>query len=236
MDDTVGHPRHEYSPIGESGDIQENLVEATRQTAPFQQQQQGEDEERDHQQHDPDSGRLSAKRIEHHFRWMSVLFGANHASVVSCLSLATARFAAVGAWQSGILYTTYVASALLGATGVVKHLGGRNALVAGMGLYCAYVAAFLLATLVSNVTHQQTAAYVGAAIGGVGAGFLWTAQGKTNMSLCVFVCIPGSFRVVTVAVVCHLATCGKDTLTHLVSFAVVITVCCCCCLLLLYNV
>lgn len=45
----------------------------------------------------------------------------------------------------------------------------------GMGLYCLYVACFWIATI--SEAQRILAAYTGAAIGGIGAGFLWTAQG-----------------------------------------------------------
>ena len=97
--------------------------------------------------------------------------------LLACLSLATSQFGSTGAWQSGILYLTYTTSALLGATYIVKQLGSRDSLLLGMGLYCLYVACFWIATIVVEEEQQVLAAYVGAAIGGVGAGFLWTAQG-----------------------------------------------------------
>jgi MFS family permease len=110
---------------------------------------------------------------------MSILFSANHGCVVSCLGLASARLGAIGAWQSGILYITYTLSALLGATYIVKQAGARNSLFLGMLLYCFYVACFWVAALFpeENLNGQRISAYLGAAIGGIGAGFLWTAQG-----------------------------------------------------------
>ncbi|EEC47504.1 predicted protein [Phaeodactylum tricornutum CCAP 1055/1] len=117
----------------------------------------------------------AAHRTLLNFVFMSILFSANHASVVACLALATARLGATGAWQSGILYLTYTGSAIMGATYVVKKLGARNSLIAGMLLYCCYVGCFWLATVWTE--QERAAAYIGAAIGGVGAGFLWTAQG-----------------------------------------------------------
>lgn len=47
--------------------------------------------------------------------------------------------------------------------------------MAGMGLYVVYVAAFWVATF--RPAAQTAAAAVGGVVGGVGAGFLWTAQG-----------------------------------------------------------
>lgn len=110
---------------------------------------------------------------------MSILFSANHGCVVSCLALASSRLGTTGAWQSGILMITYAASSLLGATYAVKTLGARNALILGMGSYCFYVGCFYVATILGDQhpDQQAGAAYLGAAIGGIGAGFLWTAQG-----------------------------------------------------------
>mmetsp|Transcript_17882 Transcript_17882/g.32373 ORF Transcript_17882/g.32373 Transcript_17882/m.32373 type:complete len:498 (-) Transcript_17882:621-2114(-) len=110
------------------------------------------------------------------FVLMAVLFSANHGCTVACLALATAQLGSVGAWQSGILYLTYTGSAVMGATLVVKQLGARNALVTGMALYCLYVACFWFATI-SPQQDNPTAVFLGAAIGGIGGGFLWTAHG-----------------------------------------------------------
>ena len=120
--------------------------------------------------------RAAAQRTLWNFVFMSVFFSANHGCVVACLSLATSRLGSTGAWQSGILYLFYTASALLGATYVAKSLGARNAIITGMMLYCVYVGCFLLATISPAI--ETPAALFGAGIGGVGAGFLWTAQGS----------------------------------------------------------
>jgi MFS family permease len=47
-----------------------------------------------------------------------------------------------------------------------------------MGLYCVYVGCFWIATRLEDLSAQRVAAYTGAAIGGIGAGFLWTSQGS----------------------------------------------------------
>jgi MFS family permease len=120
----------------------------------------------------------SAHRTTWNFTLMSILFSANHGCVVSCLALATARLGSTGASQSGILYLSYTASALLGATYVTKRVGSRKSLFYGMALYCIYVGCFLIATIASSQGGKRAAAYTGAVIGGIGAGFLWTAQGS----------------------------------------------------------
>jgi MFS family permease len=109
------------------------------------------------------------------FITMSALFSAVPAAALACLSLATARLGSVGAWQSGVLYLAYTLSAVLGATYVVKRLGSRNAMILGMTFFCMYVGAFLIATVWPSTL--KVAALTGAAIGGIGSGLLWTAQG-----------------------------------------------------------
>lgn len=112
------------------------------------------------------------------FTLMSILFSANHGCVVACLGLASSQLSSIGSWMSSVLYITYTGSALFGATYIVKRTGSRNALLLGMALYCVYVGCFWVATLLhDNLPAQRVTAYCGAAVGGVGAGFLWTAQG-----------------------------------------------------------
>jgi len=126
--------------------------------------------------HSPDH--FSAQRTMWNFTLMSILFSANHGSVVSCMALATARLGSTGAIQNSILFLSYTASALLGSTYVTKRAGSRQALLYGMGLYCIYVGCFWLAILATTESAVKAFAWGGAAIGGIGAGFLWTAQGS----------------------------------------------------------
>lgn len=123
----------------------------------------------------PELSLQECKRIVRNFCWMAILFSANHGTIVTCLSLATARLGTVGALQSGILYLFYTLSAVLGATYVVEKIGGRNGMIVGMTLYCAYVACFFGAT--SFPSMESAVAITGAAFGGIGAGILWVAQG-----------------------------------------------------------
>ncbi len=118
----------------------------------------------------------SAKYILHNFILLSVLFSANHGSVVACLSLATARLGDLGSYQSSVLYLSYTMSSLIGATAVVKNIGPRNSIQVGMWIYCCYVACFVVATVFPHI--KELSALTGAFIGGIGGGFLWTAQGS----------------------------------------------------------
>lgn len=185
-DDTnVGEFRHgpsaistSYRSVSADGNDDHSVNQPARPDA-FHDDDDNDDNDSDDDDRDDDlSDVRAARKTLINFMLMAVFFSANHGCVVSCLGLASARLGAVGAWQSGILYATYTGSALLGATYIVKRAGARNSLSVGMMLYCLYVACFWMATVLdANLSLQRWAAYAGAAVGGVGAGFLWTAQG-----------------------------------------------------------
>ena len=88
----------------------------------------------------------------------------------------------LGTWQTGTLYLTYSLSAVTGAPYLVQRLGSRNGILAGLVTYCIYVTAFLIASLVPDETKWPVT-ILGAAIGGIGGGMLWTAQGKYFVSV-----------------------------------------------------
>ncbi|GKZ01492.1 hypothetical protein MPSEU_001099800 [Mayamaea pseudoterrestris] len=122
---------------------------------------------------------LAAQATLQNFTLMSILFSCNHGCVVACLGLATSRLGfSLGAAQSGILYLCYTLSGLFGSTYVVKRLGSRNALMAGMAMYILYVGCFWFATVMQDEIQKDFAVYLGGVVGGTGAGFLWTAQGS----------------------------------------------------------
>lgn len=117
-----------------------------------------------------------ANRTLRRFAIFSFIMTANPCAALACLALATARLGQVGAWSSGMLYFSYTLSSVLGATWVVKQLGGRNAMILGMSFYVVYVFCFWVA--VSYPLIEAPAAIGGAFIGGIGSGILWTAQGS----------------------------------------------------------
>ena len=106
---------------------------------------------------------------------LSVLFSVNHGVIVSCLAFATLQFGATAAWQLVFFHLVYAASALLGATYLVKQLGPRNSMILGMGLNSTYVGCFWMA--MEWHAFMDFFAVVGAVLGGVGGGLVWTAQG-----------------------------------------------------------
>lgn len=119
---------------------------------------------------------IAASRTLRRFTIFSFIFVANPCCAHACLSLATARLGTVGAWSSSVLYLTYTLSSVLGATYVVKQLGGRNAMILGMTFYVVYVGCFWVA--LADPSIKAIAAIAGAFVGGIGSGILWTAQGS----------------------------------------------------------
>lgn len=113
------------------------------------------------------------------FILFSICFTTNHSAGLATLALATARLDATGAWQTGILYLTYTASAVMGATLVVERLGSKKAVCLGMYLFCVYVGCFLAATLLQQPTQTTTTNSFNAAtaLAWIGAGICWTGQG-----------------------------------------------------------
>ncbi|KAL9183190.1 hypothetical protein ACHAXT_004977 [Thalassiosira profunda] len=120
--------------------------------------------------------------IRRNFLKMSALFALNHGCSVAVLGLASARLGQIGVWQSGVLFGSYTASALFGASYFVTRLGARNGLVMGMEMSAGYVASFFLASLAAEMNErwawlQGFVAIAGALVGGVGSSILWVSQG-----------------------------------------------------------
>lgn len=117
-----------------------------------------------------------SQKVFLNFVMMSILFSANHGAMVSCLAFATLQLGSTGAWELSLFHCIYATSALLGATYVCKQLGSRNSMLLGMALYASYVTLFWIA--VKFETRVTLFAVMGALFGGMGGGFVWTAQGS----------------------------------------------------------
>lgn len=123
-----------------------------------------------------------AKATYRNFILFSILFSAVPSAALVCLALATNILGSLGAYSAGTLYLTYTLTAIGGATYVVKKVGSRSAVILGMALYCLYIICFLAATLFPDAA--LTFALVGAAAGGIGAGFLWISYGVYFTQAC----------------------------------------------------
>ena len=122
-------------------------------------------------------GILSPYAIRMNFLRMSALFAINHGAVTAVLNLCVVVLGPLGSYMNGALYVAYATTALCGSSAIVSLLGYRLALIVGTAVYCVYVGAFPLALVVTDPGPQYAIAITGGIIGGVAAGFLWTAQG-----------------------------------------------------------
>jgi len=110
------------------------------------------------------------------FIFMAVCFSVNHGCVTGLIGLASANFPkALAGTQLGTLYILYVLTALFASAALVSIFGTKWALVTGVSMYCFYVISFAIAAIFPAI--QWPAAIVGAVLGGMAAGNLWTAQG-----------------------------------------------------------
>jgi hypothetical protein len=125
-----------------------------------------------------------SKRTIHSFLVMSLCFAMNHGAITTVVSFAGADFKEIGTFSNGILYGGYCVSALLFANLIVSSFGLKKSLVAGVAQYCIYLSMYLLAMVIGpDQLVSECLVLVGAAVGGVAAGYLWVAQGG-YFSLC----------------------------------------------------
>jgi len=110
------------------------------------------------------------------FIFMSICFSVNHGCVTGLIGLASSNFPKDLAGTSlGTLYIIYVFTALFASAALVSMFGSKWALVTGVFVYCFYVVSFAVAAIAPSI--QWPVAIVGAVLGGIAAGNLWTAQG-----------------------------------------------------------
>jgi len=127
-----------------------------------------------------DHASSSNKGLLINFIAMSMLFSINHGCVSSVLAQATASLGNLGSLSTGGLYVCYALTALLIAASLVKRVGSKYSLVLGASMYCIYVGSFFVSIAIPEemVVERSIVLVVGSVIGGVAAGYLWTAQGK----------------------------------------------------------
>ena len=119
----------------------------------------------------------AARAIKLNFVRMAIMFSINHGCVTSVLNLAVLVLGDQGSYMNGSLNVMYAATALVAAPGILGALGHRRAIIAGASMYCIYVMALPLCLIAESKAAKSALAIGGGCIGGIAAGFLWTAQG-----------------------------------------------------------
>lgn len=120
---------------------------------------------------------LLAKQLFRNFLVFCFLFSITHATVDGVLAFATAELGSkIGADSGFSLYFFYTLSALLFAKPCLRYLGSKYGVFVGLCCMFVYVLSFLLSILLPSLAFGLFVS--GSAIGGVGAGILWTSQGQ----------------------------------------------------------
>jgi len=114
------------------------------------------------------------------FLWFTLLFCVVHASVDAVLAFSTAELGmVVGSNGSFCLYVFYTFSAFFLAKPWLARYGPKHTVAAGLVGMLIYVLSFFLAVAVSPASSARNAIWlIGASLGGIGAGLLWTGQGS----------------------------------------------------------
>lgn len=110
------------------------------------------------------------------FLLFSLFYSITHATVDAVLAFSSAELGGnVGSNAGFTLYIFYTLSAFLFAKPVLGLLGPKHSVIVGLTGLLTYVGCFFLALIFSSASLGIFV--TGAAIGGCGAGVLWTAQG-----------------------------------------------------------
>jgi MFS family permease len=125
-----------------------------------------------------ESSSMNAQHLWYNYVIFCVLYSIAHGTVDAVLAFATAELGTtVGSNGGFILYLMYTISALLFAKPALSYLGAKTTVVFGLVAYLFYVASFFLALFLGDRALGTNIFYLSAAVGGLGAGLLWTAQG-----------------------------------------------------------
>ena len=124
------------------------------------------------------TGEAEHNKLLQNFIRFVTLFCTTHAVVDAILAFSSAELGlALGSRGSFVLYLLYTLSALLIAKPTVARLGAKNGVLFGLiGMMC-YVSAFFFALNSTHAVTKEAIWLIGTALGGVGAGVLWTAEG-----------------------------------------------------------
>lgn len=121
----------------------------------------------------------SANKVDYlkNFQYFSILYSIVHASLEGVLVYSAAELGtSLGAYGGFTLFMTYTLSALFFAKLVLQYVEVKSCILLGLMALIVYVLAFFIAIVLPR--YAWMIFLTGAAIGGLGAGILWTAQGS----------------------------------------------------------
>lgn len=119
----------------------------------------------------------SNRNLHWNFIAFSILFSITHASVDCVLSFTSSELGSIiGSYSGFLLYATYTITALLFSKLSLKMFTSKFCVFFGLVTLLIYIFTFMISLF---FTEQAMVVFlIGAALGGVGAGVLWTAQGS----------------------------------------------------------
>lgn len=140
----------------------------------------------------------AASRYRREFYIMAIAFGLNHATVTTPLQFATSVLTQQVGYASNLsLYAATLVCSLFFANIIFSRLGAKTGLSIAMLLYTVYAGSFGFAIFLcpnksangtciegSATDAMWVVAVLGALVGGVGAGLLWTCQGAFYALVC----------------------------------------------------
>lgn len=121
--------------------------------------------------------KIVASKLLQSYYVMCICFSFNLSTVTTVIAFASADFPTVGNYSTGTLFGTYCLTALFFGAGIIKVLGLKRSLVAGLFQYMCYNVMFVIASFGGNSSYNFLIV-IGAAVGGVASGYLWVAQGS----------------------------------------------------------
>lgn len=124
---------------------------------------------------DPKAGNASS--LKSNFWLFCIFYSVIHGAVDAVLAFSAAELGTnLGSLGGTVLYVFYTCSALLIAKPCLQYFESKNTVFLGLVGLLIYVLGFFLAILVPSAAPILFLS--GCAIGGIGAGFLWTGQGS----------------------------------------------------------
>lgn len=109
---------------------------------------------------------------------MSILVGVNHGVEDMFFAYSTLVYPGnLGYDCNTLLYLVWCFSAMLVAAPVTAKVGSKAAILIGLVLYCLQYICFVTCSLLPYGWILRLVAYTGAIGAGLGAGFVWTAEG-----------------------------------------------------------
>jgi len=145
----------------------------------------------------PETGPSTTRRYRREFYIMSVAFSLNHATVTTPILYASSVLTqSIGNSSNAVLYGATLLCSLFLANIAYAVCGPKRGLTLAMFCYMIYVGFFALSTsecakhdaingkCIEAESLQLPIACIGALIGGMGAGILWTCQGAFYSLVC----------------------------------------------------